>query len=196
MTGRILVVSLLAVALASCGSPPTQPAHAPSAPAPAPSASGSPPGSEAPQGRQASAVPASSKPETQQAQLFFSTGGKLVPEAATVSATHPARDAVALLLRGPNAPAHYSDIPKAAQLLGVTRQGEVADVNFNTAFFTPGGATGMQLRLAQVVYTLTQFPHIRSVQFLEENKVESVAGEGFPISQPLTRQSFAGLGAA
>jgi len=114
-----------------------------------------------------------------------------------VNAEHPARDAVALLLKGPHAPDHYSDVPQGTRLLGVTREGEVAEVNLSPTFFAGGGSTGIELRLAQVVYTLTQFSGIRSVQFLDQGKVRSATpGEGFPLAQPLTRQSFAGLGPA
>ncbi|MHB8618754.1 MAG: GerMN domain-containing protein, partial [Chloroflexota bacterium] len=65
---------------------------------------------------------------------------------------------------------------------------------FNDVFFSPSGSTGMQIRLAQVVYTLTQFPGITSVQLLDQGKVKSATeGEGFPLNHPLTRQDFHGV---
>ncbi len=94
-------------------------------------------------------------------------------------------------MQGPRSPGHYSDIPRAAQLKGVDRKGQVAAVDFNSAFFAGGGSAGMELRLAQVVFTLTQLPDVQAVQFLQDGKVKPAAGgEGVPTAEPLARHNF------
>jgi hypothetical protein len=49
----------------------------------------------------------------------------------------------------------------------------------------------MQLRVAQVVYTLTQFPSVKRVQFKIDGKpVEAIGGEGVVVDPPVGRKAF------
>ncbi len=99
------------------------------------------------------------------------------------------------LLAGPKVQTHFSDIPKDVKLLDLQSKGDVADASFSKEFFASGGSTGTQLRVAQVVFTLTQFPSVKSVQILQEGQIlQALGGEGFPIGKPLTRQNFPALG--
>lgn len=135
-----------------------------------------------------------SSPASETSQVFFTSGASLVEEPRTVSADHPARDAVESLLQGPAAPDHYSEIPPATQLLSIDKEGEVAYVSLSRAFFAPTGSTGAVLRLAQVVFTLTQFASIHWVQILNEGQKQDIlGGEGFPLGRPLSRSDFRGL---
>ncbi|HEX6512576.1 MAG TPA: GerMN domain-containing protein [Chloroflexota bacterium] len=112
-------------------------------------------------------------------------------ESAQVDTTDPPRAALELLLQGPKVSGHFSEIPAGVHLedLGVTDS--TAAVSLGANFFASGGSTGMQARLAQVVYTLTQFPQMTAVQFLQDGHPATVAGgEGFPLNRPLTRGSF------
>jgi len=131
--------------------------------------------------------------ETQSAELFFVASNKLAIERSPVSAAAPARQALEQLLHGPKDPQHFSEIPKTSQMEDLSTKDGVATVSFNQGFFTPNGATGTLLRLAQVVYTLTQFSGVASVQFLEDGRSVDLIGEGFPLNRPLTRQEFAHL---
>ncbi len=50
----------------------------------------------------------------------------------------------------------------------------------------------MQARLAQVVYTITQFPTVKGVVFsLDGEPIDVLGGEGIIIDQPLTRRDYA-----
>ena len=49
----------------------------------------------------------------------------------------------------------------------------------------------MQLRVAQIVYTGTQFEGVDAVRILiEGERVEAIGGEGFIVAKPLTRRDF------
>ena len=134
---------------------------------------------------------ASSSPATQTVQVYFTSGSKLVPEPEQVSTQDPARAALELLIKGPKDATHYSDVPTSTQLQRVSMKNGTALVSFGASFFGSAGSTGTQLRLAQVVYTLTQFPNVTAVQFLQDGQPATVAGgEGFPLNRPLTRKSF------
>ena len=138
------------------------------------------------------AVSASAAPKT--VQVFFTAGGKLAPEPAQVPDRDPVQGAADRLLQGPSQAGHYSDIPAGTQLERVGVQDGVAQVSFNAGFFSSAGATGMQLHLAQVVYTLTQFPSVTAVQFLQDGQPAGLAGDqGIALDRPLTRKSFSAL---
>ena len=52
----------------------------------------------------------------------------------------------------------------------------------------------MRLRVAQVVYTLTQFPTIQRVAFaLDGTPVEAIGGEGVVVWPPVGRAAFQDL---
>ena len=52
----------------------------------------------------------------------------------------------------------------------------------------------MSMRLAQVVYTVTQFSTVKGVQFaLDGEPIEVIGGEGVVIDHPLTRKDYAEL---
>ena len=52
----------------------------------------------------------------------------------------------------------------------------------------------MQMRLAQVVYTITQFPTVKGVVFsLDGEPIDVLGGEGVVIDHPLTRRDYADL---
>jgi hypothetical protein len=52
----------------------------------------------------------------------------------------------------------------------------------------------MQTRLAQIVYTITQFPTVKGVLFsLDGEPIDVLGGEGVVIDHPLTRRDYADL---
>jgi hypothetical protein len=190
--GGIFPAILLALAaiLTACGGS----VAAPSSPAPAaPSAAPSSAAPSRPAKPAATSPVASATPRPQAAQVFFTAGGKLAPEAAQVNGATPGRAALDLLLQGPKTAGHFSEIPKGTQLRSLSINDHAATVSFDDAFFAQGGASGVTLRLGQVVYTLTQFPQVTSVRFLRDGQPVSVIGEGFPLNRPLTREQFASV---
>jgi len=106
-----------------------------------------------------------------------------------------AQVAVSSLLRGPTAserkPGYSSQIPPRAGLRGILVSRGIATVDLSRRFESGGGSLSMQLRVAQVVYTLTQFPTVSRVAFrLDGRPVESIGGEGILVSPPVGRAAF------
>jgi germination protein M len=126
-------------------------------------------------------------------------GNKIDVAHRTVSATKQvATAAMRELLAGPH-PADASTgltsaIPKATRLLGINISGGTATVDLSGAFAGGGGSLSMTARLAQVTFTLTQFPTINSVLFhLDGKTVGRFDGEGILLTHPATRSRFASL---
>jgi germination protein M len=106
--------------------------------------------------------------------------------------------AVEALLAGPNEFERgyglTSAIPGGTELLGLTIEDGVARVDLTSEFESGGGTLSMQMRLAQIVYTLTQFPTVKGVVFsLDGEQVDVLGGEGVIIDQPLRRRDYGDL---
>jgi germination protein M len=85
-------------------------------------------------------------------------------------------------------------IPEGTQLLGLSIEDGIARVDLTSEFETGGGSASMQTRLAQVVYTITQFPTVKGVVFsLDGEPIDVLGGEGVIIDHPLTRRDYAEL---
>jgi hypothetical protein len=85
-------------------------------------------------------------------------------------------------------------VPDGTQLLGLTITDGIATVDLTSEFESGGGSASMQARLAQVVYTLTQFPTVDGVLFsLDGEPIDVLGGEGVIIDHPLQRRDFADL---
>ena len=102
-------------------------------------------------------------------------------------------EAIKALLAGPNEaelgarPAMLTDIPAGTRLLGFSLAGEVATIDLSGEFDDEGRPGSLRGRLAQVVYTATQFPGITSIVLKVDGKTPTSIG-GEPIS---TGESFA-----
>jgi len=85
-------------------------------------------------------------------------------------------------------------IPDGTQLLGLQIEDGMARVDLTSEFESGGGSASMQARLAQVVYTVTQFPTVKGVRFsLDGEPIDVLGGEGVVIDHPLTRRDYADL---
>ncbi len=81
-------------------------------------------------------------------------------------------------------------IPEGSELLGVDIVDGTATVDLSGAFASGGGSLSMQLRVAQVVFTLTQFDTVDEVDIhLDGEAVDGIGGEGI-ASEDLTRADF------
>lgn len=97
------------------------------------------------------------------------------------------------LLVGPQGPfveaGDTTAIPEGTELLHVGRDGSVLEVDLSSKFTSGGGSLSMQMRVAQIVYTGTQFDDIESVRILVEGeRVDGIGGEGVPAGG--TRRDF------
>jgi germination protein M len=128
----------------------------------------------------------------------FTGNEGLVPVLRTFPETQAvASTAMTALLAGPNdaemaaSPAMYTAIPGGTRLLGIAIKDGIATVDLSGAFASGGGTYSMSARLAQVVYTLTQFPTVDTVRFeLDGKPVTTFSSEGIVLDGPVGRADF------
>jgi germination protein M len=105
--------------------------------------------------------------------------------------------AMAALLEGPNeneSGAMSSAIPADTKLLGLTIKDGVATVDLSSEFESGAGSASATIRLGQVVYTLTQFPTVKSVVFQVDGRTVTVFGsEGIVLDGPVGRADYLDL---
>jgi germination protein M len=125
-------------------------------------------------------------------------GPFLVPAARSVpESSDPVIAALGELLKGPteaetnSIPAITTAIPDNTLLLGVSLVDGIATVDLSLEFESGGGSASMFGRLAQVVYTVTQFPQITSVVFqLDGQPVTVFSNEGILLEGPAGRDDY------
>lgn len=127
-------------------------------------------------------------------------GPRLVPVARTLDAATPAASALRKLIEGPTAdeassvPGISSAVPSGTKLLNISISGGIATVDLSHEFVSGGGTLSMTARLAQVVFTLTQFSTVDGVRFRVDGVPTTVfGGEGIIIDDPATRADFEDL---
>ena len=137
-------------------------------------------------------------------------GPHLVPVARSVEVvgtgdTHDRLGAALVaLFEGPTAadaalyPGIASNIPAGTELLGYTidNTSDVgrAVIDVTAAFETGGGTATMLGRLAEVVFTATQFPEIDVVEFtIEGEPVTVFSSEGILLEEPQSRDGYRDL---
>jgi len=128
--------------------------------------------------------------------VWFARGEQLVPVRRTHARTpRVATAAISALLAGPTAAERGAGtttaIPAGTRLLGISIDRGVATVDLTSQYQSGGGSLSMQVRLGQVVYTLTQFPTIRSVRFaLDGTPVNVFSSEGIVLDHPVGRSDY------
>ena len=129
-------------------------------------------------------------------EVWFANDEGLFVTYRTADATPRVGTAALLsLLEGPNdferGYGLTTAVPEGTQLLGLSIEDGVAHVDLTSEFESGGGTRSLQTRLAQVVYTLTQFPTVKRVLFsLDGEPVEVIRGEGVVVDRPVGRNDF------
>lgn len=106
------------------------------------------------------------------------------------------RTAIESLLDGPTEQervrGYESEIPRGTRLRNLRVSRGIAYVDLNDAFESGGGSLSVRARIAQLLYTATQFPEIADrVRILIEGEAkEAITGEGLVVSEPLSRRDF------
>jgi spore germination protein GerM len=142
-------------------------------------------------------APGNDQPVEQQfVELYFIKEGL---SAATViravDAPMVATNAIKALIAGPT-PAEMDTelstaIPADTLLLGLTIDNGLATIDLSREFEVGGGSFNILSRLAQVVYTLTQFPTVDEVLFyIDGEPVEVFSGEGVVLGDPVSRADY------
>lgn len=112
-----------------------------------------------------------------------------------------AEAALTLLLQGPteaevaSGPPLGSEIPEGVTLHSVAVDDGLATVDLSGEFAQGGGSATMLARLAQVVFTLTQFPTVDGVALELDGQPTTVfSAEGLDVTPPVDRAYFDGSG--
>jgi len=128
--------------------------------------------------------------------VYFLRGEKLGVAERRVPATKAvATAALRELCEGPTAAETQAGlgttVPDGTELLGVSIKDGVARVDLSSEYASGGGSLSMTARIAQVVYTATQFPTVKSVTFaLDGTPVTTLGGEGIIVEKPQTRANW------
>jgi germination protein M len=131
----------------------------------------------------------------------YRPGPFLVPVYREIPYTQQvATAAVRLLIEGPTAdeqasvPALSSAVPTDTILLGITIDDGLATLDLSREFEAGGGTFSMAARLAQMVFTVTQFPTVQEVEFhLDGQPVTIFSSEGIIMDHPVGRDGFVDL---
>jgi hypothetical protein len=151
-------------------------------------------------GQPSAPVPTATSPHAAAGQVglqaWFTRQGKLFGTQRGVPATASVgRAALDQLLAGPSsaesAAGLRSLIPAGTQLLGLTVSSGTATVDLSSSFISGASPSTMPLRIAQVVYTLAQFPTVTGVQFKVDGQGVTVLG-GVPVQSPQTTAMYDG----
>lgn len=139
-----------------------------------------------------SPVPAA---EVRAVNVYFLRGEALAPASRTIEGAAAATEAVRALLAGPTAAERKaglgSTIPPGTAVRSVAVAGGTATVDLTGAFATGGGSLSMAARVAQVTYTLTQFPTVSRVAYeLDGAPLTVLGGEGILLEEPQTRALY------
>ena len=82
-------------------------------------------------------------------------------------------------------------MPAGTAVRGVDLDRDLLTVDLTRRFESGGGSLSMQLRLAQVVFTATQFPSVTRVAFrIDGRPVSAIGGEGVVVQPPVGRSNF------
>ncbi len=134
--------------------------------------------------------------DTTTLRVYFSRNEKMgaatrvIPKTQEVGAA-----AMRALLQGPTSDEKQaglvSNIPEGTTFLGLDIENGVATVDLSKEYESGGGSLSMFMRLAEVVFTLTQFPSVEGVRFkLDGKPIEVLGGEGIIIDHPMSRLDF------
>jgi germination protein M len=197
-----VLAALLTLGVVACGTGSKQPSTAPTTEPETPTTTAPP-----------TAAPTTSSPTTTglpttttslaaaslDVRVYFLHGDTLDVAHRTITATQQvATAAMTELLAGPTAAdvtaGLATTVPGGTRLLGINVANATATVDLSGEFANGGGSLSMAARLAQVTYTLTQFPTVAQVVFhLDGKPVTVFGGEGIILDHPATRASFESL---
>lgn len=139
-------------------------------------------------------APPTTDPDAVDVKVYFVLDERLAITRADVSGPALLRGALTALLEGPTdddlADGLLTTIPDGTRLLDLNLADGTATVDLSREFETGGGSLMMQARVAQVVFTATQFDNVDEVVFwLEGEPVEFLGGEGLVLDEPQTRST-------
>lgn len=127
-------------------------------------------------------------------RVYFNLDEKMQPvqRFAPAGSRATLKAALTELLKGPTADEIDAGIdtliPSGTKLNNVSISGKTATIDLSSTFASGGGTLSMTNRLAQVVYTATQFPSVTSLRLkLDGKPVKVFGGEGIVLDHPQRR---------
>jgi germination protein M len=101
-----------------------------------------------------------------------------------------------LLLEGPTAKERAAglttQIPAGTKLRSATTAGRVAVIDLTSRFETAGETRALRSRLAQVIFTVTQFQTIAAVEFrINGTSITKFGAQGISLAHPRMRSDYA-----
>jgi germination protein M len=147
-------------------------------------------------GQQAASTTTVAAAGTTTVRVYFSRDEKMAAVSRVVPKTQQlGAAAMKALLEGPTAAEKDAGmvtcIPEGTTFLGLDVKSGKATVDLSQEYGSGGGSLSMFTRLAQVVFTLTQFPTIDGVSFKLDGKlIDTLGGEGIIIDEPLNRHDY------
>lgn len=128
--------------------------------------------------------------------VYLTRCGKVAPVRRVVTPSPAvARASLQALLRGATVAeqrrGYSSAVPAGTRVRGVNLRRGVMTIDLTRRFESGGGSASMLLRVAQVVFTATQFPSVRRVAFrLDGTPVKAIGGEGVIVAPSVGRVDF------
>lgn len=135
-------------------------------------------------------------------RVYFCKDEKIFPVERVVPKTQQVGAAsMKALLEGPTPTESEAGIstciPEGTTFLGLDIQDGIATVDLSKEYSSGGGSLSMMMRLAEVVFTLTQFPTVEGVNFkLDGTPIDVLGGEGIVLDHPMTRADYEELSPA
>ena len=134
------------------------------------------------------------EPTMVEVKVYFLRGERLAIAHRQVAAPAVLRGAITELLAGPTdderSAGLSTEVPPGTTLLDVSLADGRAVVDLSRDYETGGGTLSMTARLAQVIFTATQFDNSDRVLFwLEGEPVEFFGGEGITLDEPQARMN-------
>jgi hypothetical protein len=198
---RTLLVTSLLVTGAACGgdgdtsdttapdsttTEPTTPATEPTTPATEPTTPSTEPTTPATE----PTAPATEPADLVDVRIYLLRDERLVIAHRDVEGPAVLRGALTALLSGPDDVEDdlLTTVPDGTRLLGVNLVDGTATVDLSGEFDDGGGTLSMTARVAQVVFTATQFGNVDEVVFwLDGEPIEYLGGEGLIMDEAWTR---------
>lgn len=154
-------------------------------------------GSLGPGSEEATDPPAASSPGTLTYEVWFagSEGWLFVSKRTAEFEPSVGKIALESLLAGPTeterAAGVFTAIPDGTVLLSMDIEGGIATVDLSSDYEQGSGSHAEFLRLAQVVYTITQFETVRGVNVrLDGRPIEVFGGHGIILDGPQVRRDY------
>jgi spore germination protein GerM len=140
-------------------------------------------------------APPTTAVRTSVVSVYLVRGQRLGVSRRSVPVPAVLRGALVALLEGPTAAERAEGlstaIPAGTRLRSVALADGLATIDLSQEYESGGGTLSMSLRLAEVVFTATQFGNVERVALrIEGTPITVLGGEGLVLANPLVRSSI------